>query len=395
MHELNHDEKSGLCTLPALVNDMETRYEWLDSNIRNAKVATLTMEWWKVFKAVRDNRRFPDHDLWWFFFLSGLDFIMPHDAGAKAKELSSDDLMCKCRWRDDEGGDAVTKTYVPVDVDQPGDHGIGEQPKVRGSRKAPKKRVAADLVVSNAEFSRLANVERSAIRCKASRMWAPILYLKRHNISVTNPNDTAMFDLVRGVLKWAFLKTCVVNGTHATKTSTVLNALKKAIVARNPSIFTDDVARGLAGGPPAASHGGEANGGARADSWNLEDVFQEADTLELAPPLGKPEPEIKDSTNHYAMFKRFLEDETMMLNMIEFVGSLKLNCSWKWKVAKIMSNFMESFTARAKPQNGLRAVLQDLYESLEMFVPVDYVLCRSCERVHVRSAYSSSSQARH
>ena len=30
--------------------------------------------------------------------------------------------------------------------------------------------------------------------------------------------------------------------------------------------------------------------------------------------------------------------------MIEFVGSLELKCSWKWKVAKIMSNFMESFT---------------------------------------------------
>ena len=44
---------------------------------------------------------------------------------------------------------------------------------------------------------------------------------------------------------------------------------------------------------------------ARADSWNFEDVSQEVDTLELAPPLGKPEPEIKDSANHYAMFKRF------------------------------------------------------------------------------------------
>ena len=42
---------------------------------------------------------------------------------------------------------------------------------------------------------------------------------------------------------------------HATKTSIVLNALKKAIVASNPSIFTDDVARALAEGPPAA-HGG-------------------------------------------------------------------------------------------------------------------------------------------
>ena len=38
-----------------------------------------------------------------------------------------------------------------------------------------------------------------------------------------------------------------------------------------------------------------------------------------------------------------------------------------------MSNFMESFSARAKPQNGLRAVLQDLHESLEMFVPADYM----------------------
>ena len=37
----------------------------------------------------------------------------------------------------------------------------------------------------------------------------------------------------------------------------------------------------------------------------------------------------------------------MMLNMIEFVGTLELECSWKWKVAKIMSNFMESFTALA------------------------------------------------
>ena len=61
----------------------------------------------------------------------------------------------------------------------------------------------------------------------------------------------------------------------------------------------------------------------------------------------------------------------MMLNMIEFVGSLELKCSWIWKVAKIMSNFMESFAARAKPQNGLRAVLQDPNESLEMFVLVD------------------------
>ena len=49
----------------------------------------------KVFKAVRDNRRFPDHDLWWCFSLSGLDFIMPCDAGAEAKESSSDDLMGK------------------------------------------------------------------------------------------------------------------------------------------------------------------------------------------------------------------------------------------------------------------------------------------------------------
>ena len=135
----------------------------------------------------------------------------------------------------------------------------------------------------------------------------------------------------------------------------------------------DDVARGLAEGPPATSQGGEANGVARADSWNFGGVSQEADTLELAPALGKPEPEIKDSANHYSMFKRFLEDDTMMLNMIDFVGSLELKCSWKWNVAKIMSNFMESFTARAKPQNGLRAVLQDLNESLEMFVPVDYV----------------------
>ena len=205
MHELIHDEKSGLCsTLPALVNYMEARYDWLDSNIRNAKVATLTLEWWKVLKAARDNRRFPDHDLWWCFFLSGLDFIMPYDAGAEAKESSSDDLMCKgplpllfdsmsveagvammkevMLYGINIGDSAVIKaaldtatatsvqpkrkkakvqnqTDVPVDVDQPGDHGIGEQPKVRGSRKAPQKRVAADLVVSNAEFSRLANVE--------------------------------------------------------------------------------------------------------------------------------------------------------------------------------------------------------------------------------------------
>ena len=34
---------------------------------------------------------------------------------------------------------------------------------------------------------------------------------------------------------------------------------------------------------------------------------------------------------------------------------------------------MESFTARANPQNGLRAVLQEIYESLEMFVLVDYM----------------------
>ena len=177
---------------------------------------------------------------------------------------------------------------------------------MRGSRKAWQKRVAADRVVSNAEISRIANVEeiRYWVQGVALHLWAPILYLKRHNITVTKPNDTAMFNPVRGVLKWAFRKTCVVNGTHATKTSTVLNALKKAIVASNPSIFTDDVARGLAEGP-SASHGGEATGVARAGSWNFEDVFQEADTLELTPPLGKPEPEIKDSANNYSMFKRF------------------------------------------------------------------------------------------
>ena len=81
-------------TLSALVNYMEARYDFLDSNIRNTKVATLTIEWWKVLKTVRDNR-FPDHDLWWCFFVSGLDFIMPYDAGAENKESNSDDLMCE------------------------------------------------------------------------------------------------------------------------------------------------------------------------------------------------------------------------------------------------------------------------------------------------------------
>ena len=52
------------------------------------------------------------------------------------------------------------KVQNQTDV-RPGEHGIGEQPKVRGSRKAPQKRVAADLVESNAEFSRLAHVEES------------------------------------------------------------------------------------------------------------------------------------------------------------------------------------------------------------------------------------------
>ena len=211
---------------------------------------------------------------------------MPYDAGAKAKESSSDDLMCKGPLpllfdsMSVEAGVAMMKevmlstsvqpkrkkakvqnqTDVPVDVDQPGDHGIGEQPKVRGSHKAPQKRVAADLVVSNAEFSRLANVEeiRYWVQGVAWHMWAPILYLKRHN----------MFNLVRGVLKWAFLKTCVVNGTHATKTSTVLNALKKAIVASNPSIFTDDVARDLAHRPASSLP-------RRRDQWSGTSRFVE------------------------------------------------------------------------------------------------------------------------
>ena len=45
------------------------------------------------------------------------------------------------------------QTDVPVDIDQPDDHEIDGQPKVRGSRKAPQKLVAVHLVVSNAEFS--------------------------------------------------------------------------------------------------------------------------------------------------------------------------------------------------------------------------------------------------
>ena len=81
-----------------------------------------------------------------------------------------------------------TKLKCHLDVDQPDDHRIGEQPKVRGSRQAPQKRLAADLVVSNAEFSRLANVEE--IHCwvqgVAWHMWAPILYLKRQH-----PRDQA------------------------------------------------------------------------------------------------------------------------------------------------------------------------------------------------------------
>ena len=170
------------------------------------------MEWWTVLKAVRDNRRFLDHDLWWCYFLSGLDFIMPYDAGAEAKESSSDDLMCEgplpllfdsmsveagvammkeVMLYENIGDCAVSKaaldtatstnvqpkrkkakvqnqTDVPVDVDQPDDHGIGEP------RKAPQKRVAADLVVSNAEFSRLANVDeiRYWVQGVAWHMWA-------------------------------------------------------------------------------------------------------------------------------------------------------------------------------------------------------------------------------
>ena len=222
----------------------------------------------------------------------------------------------------------------------------------------------------------------------AWHMWALILYLKRHDIPVTKPNDTAMFNLVRGMKKWAFLKTCVVNGTHATKTSTVLNALKKATVANNPSIFTDDVARGLAKGPPAASHGGEATGVARAGSWNFEDVFQEADTLELTPPLGKPEPEpeIKDSANNYSMFKRFFEDETMMLRMIEFVGSLELKCCCQDHV-KLHGVLQCPCEAAKWLARSLAGPFRELGDVRACGL---HVVCRSCETVRVRSAYSAS-----
>ena len=204
MHDLNHDEKSGLCsTLPALVNYMEARYDWLDSNIRNAKVATLTMEWWKVLKAARDNRRFPDHDLWWCFFLSGLDFIMPYDAGAEAKESSSDDLMCKgplpllfdsmsveasvammkeVMLYEKAALDTATATNVQpkrkkaevqnqtvCQLTSLGDHGIGEQPKVRGSRTRPRRNELL-LISWYRMLNFLGQMSRgSAIGCKASR----------------------------------------------------------------------------------------------------------------------------------------------------------------------------------------------------------------------------------
>ena len=125
----------------------------------------------------------------------------------------------------------------------------------------------------------------------AWHMCAPILYLKRHSISVTKPNDTAMFNLVRGVLKWAFLKMCVVNGTHVTKTSTVLNA------------------RSLP---------------RRRSQWSGTSRF-----VELRLRLASQSPKSRIQRITMRCSSAFLEDETMMRNMIEFVGSLELKCSWK------------------------------------------------------------------
>ena len=96
---------------------------------------------------------------------------------------------------------------VPVDDDKVGDHGVREEPRVRGWCKAQQKRGAADLVACNAYFARPG-------QGVAWHMWAPQLYLKRDIIPVTKPNDFAITNFVRGVLKWAYHMTHVVTGTR-------------------------------------------------------------------------------------------------------------------------------------------------------------------------------------
>ena len=67
VHALQLDEKAGKSSsVDSIVDHLEMRYDWLDPKIKNSRIPTLILNWWRVLNQARQG--FPDDTLWWRFF---------------------------------------------------------------------------------------------------------------------------------------------------------------------------------------------------------------------------------------------------------------------------------------------------------------------------------------
>ena len=187
-----------------------------------------------------------------------------------------------------------------------------------------------------------------------------------------------MDPLARGVLKWCITKKASVNGKHIKNTPELLNALKHVVVSKHPKIFTAEVLHALT---VATNDGDTPEGPAPvALQTSFDDIFQDkiddTNTPRSDTNADAPEQHLPDalaSGNHVALFKRFLEDETMMLRLTAFVNDLDLASGWKWKIGGVMEVFMKRLSDTVNPENDLMDNMRLVNDAILEALPADYI----------------------
>ena len=145
-------------------------------------------------------------------------------------------------------------------------------------------------------------------------------------------------------------------------------AVKKAAVSLNDAIFTPEVVASVS----AVSAGGGADGDV-SSGLRWADIFNEGEDADVTDGVvrGSPDEDLSGSSasssvgtyvpdqsciERWIIFKRYLEDESMMLKMLECCSE-ELS-GWKWQVSSRMQTFMKtcrSTRARATARAGVMA----------------------------------------
>ena len=163
-----------------------------------------------------------------------------------------------------------------------------EKPVVKkregGGGKSSADRVAAKVDASAVMTS---EILKYWVQAAAWTVWVPFVLLTKHGIPWGRPDNKSLDPLIRGLLKWAFLKKCTARGVAATKTSQVFGELKRAVVVQWPAIFHDKVLSTMLGSSFESTKSTES----QSDSLDVQIIFKEpvdATTPRAADPKVSP-----------------------------------------------------------------------------------------------------------